>query len=98
MRFKPSFLCALAVFALCTAKAPAATFGCNEYSPAQVDVTPVFETSGDDQFQSSASLFHFDTANNTLYFSPDGTTGSAVALTQVESGVTLGPADIRIVS
>jgi VCBS repeat-containing protein len=62
-----------------------------------IDVTPVFETSGDDQFQSTTSLFHFDTANNTLYFSPDGSTGSAVALTQVESGVTLGPADIRIV-
>ncbi|MEA2834242.1 MAG: hypothetical protein QOG66_2444 [Methylobacteriaceae bacterium] len=63
-----------------------------------MDVTPVFETSGDDQFQSSASLFHFDTANSTLYFSPDGTNGSAVALTQVEPGVTLGAADIRIVT
>jgi VCBS repeat-containing protein len=63
-----------------------------------MDVTPVFETSGDDQFQSSASLFHFDRANNTLYFSADGSTGSAVALTQVESGVTLGAADIRIVT
>jgi VCBS repeat-containing protein len=63
-----------------------------------MDVSPVFETSGDDQFQSSASLFHFDTANSTLYFSSDGSTGSAVALTQVESGVTLGPADIRIVT
>ncbi|HEX3180977.1 MAG TPA: hypothetical protein VHR44_06955 [Beijerinckiaceae bacterium] len=55
------------------------------------------ETSGDDQFQSTTSLFHFDTANSTLYFSPDGTTGSATALAQVQSGVTLGPADIRIV-
>ncbi|MEA2759137.1 MAG: hypothetical protein QOH65_1750 [Methylobacteriaceae bacterium] len=63
-----------------------------------MDVTPVFETSGDDQFQSSASLFHFDTANNTLYFSPDGSTGSAVALTEVQPGVTLGAADIRIVT
>jgi hypothetical protein len=42
-------------------------------------------------------LFHFDTANSTLYFSPDGTTGSATALAQVQSGVTLGPADICIV-
>jgi VCBS repeat-containing protein len=63
-----------------------------------MDVTSAFETSGDDQFQSSASLFHFDTANSTLYFSPDGTNGSAVALTQVEPGVTLGAADIRIVT
>jgi VCBS repeat-containing protein len=64
---------------------------------AGMDVTSVFEASGDDQFQSSFSLFHFDTANNTLYFSPDGTTASASPLTQVQSGVTLGPADIRIV-
>jgi hypothetical protein len=42
-----------------------------------------------------SSLFHFDTANNTLYFSPDGTTASALA--EVQFGVTLGPADIRIV-
>jgi hypothetical protein len=62
-----------------------------------MDVTPVFETSGDDQFQSSTSLFHFDTANNTLYFSPDGTNASAYSLAQVQTGVTLGPADIRIV-
>jgi hypothetical protein len=62
-----------------------------------MDVTPIFETSGDDQFQSTTSLFHFDTANSTLYFSPDGTTGSATALAQVQSGETLGPADIRIV-
>jgi Ca2+-binding RTX toxin-like protein len=62
-----------------------------------MDVTPIFETSGDDQFQSTTSLFHFDTANSTLYFSPDGTTGSATALAQVQSGVTLGPADIRLV-
>jgi VCBS repeat-containing protein len=64
---------------------------------AGMDVTPVFETSGDDQFQSSASLFHFDTANNTLYFSPDGSNASATALAEVQPGITLGPADIRIV-
>jgi Ca2+-binding RTX toxin-like protein len=63
-----------------------------------MDVTPVFEASGDDQFQSSTSLFHFDTANSTLYFSADGTTGSAVALAEVQPGVTLGAADIRIVT
>jgi VCBS repeat-containing protein len=62
-----------------------------------MDVTPFYEVSGDDQFQSSASLFHFDTANNTLYFSPDG--GSTVnTLAEVQPGVTLGPADIRIVT
>jgi hypothetical protein len=61
-----------------------------------MDVTPVFESSGDAQFQSSTSLFHFDTANSTLYFSPDGGT-TINALTQVQPGVTLGAADIRIV-
>jgi VCBS repeat-containing protein len=65
---------------------------------AGMDVTPFFETSGDDQLQSNASLFHFDTANNTLYFSPDGSTASAIALTEVQPGVTLGAADIRIVT
>jgi VCBS repeat-containing protein len=61
------------------------------------DVTPFFETSGDDQFQFDTSLFHFDTANNTLYFSPDGTTASAAALVQVQPGVTLNATDIKIV-
>jgi Ca2+-binding RTX toxin-like protein len=61
-----------------------------------MDVTATFETSGDDQFLSSTSLFHFDTANSTLYFSGDG--GTTVSpLTQVQTGVTLGPADIRLV-
>jgi Ca2+-binding RTX toxin-like protein len=61
-----------------------------------MDVTPVFESSADAQFQSSTSLFHFDTGNQTLYFSPDGGT-TVDALTQVQPGVTLGAGDIRIV-
>jgi VCBS repeat-containing protein len=61
-----------------------------------MDVTPFFEASGDNQFQADTSLFHFDTANSTLYFSPDGTTGSELALTQVQAGITLSAADIKI--
>jgi Ca2+-binding RTX toxin-like protein len=33
-------------------------------------------------------VLHFDTANHTLYFSADGTTASAIALAQVQAGVT----------
>jgi VCBS repeat-containing protein len=61
------------------------------------DVTSVFETSGDDQFSGSGAVFHFDTANQTLYFSADGTTGSEIALVQVQSGVTINPHDLLIV-
>ena len=62
-----------------------------------MDVAPLFDSSGDAEFQSNSSLFHFDTANNTLYFSPDGTTASEAALVQVQPGVTLSATDIRIV-
>ncbi len=64
---------------------------------AGMDVTPVFETSGDDQFSGFGAEFHFDTANQTLYFSADGTTASALALTQVQAGVTINPHDLLIV-
>jgi hypothetical protein len=62
-----------------------------------MDVAPLFDSSGDAEFQFDTSLFHFDTANNTLYFSPDGTTGSEAALVQVQPGVTLSATDIKIV-
>ena len=42
---------------------------------AGMDVTPIFETSGDNQFSGFGAEFHFDTANQTLYFSADGTHG-----------------------
>jgi VCBS repeat-containing protein len=64
---------------------------------ANMDVTPIFETSGDDQFSGSGAEFHFDTANQTLYFSADGTQASAIALAQVQAGVTLNPHDLLIV-
>jgi hypothetical protein len=61
-----------------------------------MDVTPIFETSGDDQFQGTGQ-FHFDTGNQTLYYSPDGTTASAITIAQVQSGVTINPHDLLIV-
>ena len=57
----------------------------------------MFETSGDDQFSGSGAVFHFDTANETLYFSADGTTASAITLAQVQAGVTINPHDLLIV-
>jgi VCBS repeat-containing protein len=64
---------------------------------AHMDVTPIFETSGDDQFSGFGAEFHFDTANQTLYFSADGTQASAIALVQVQAGVTINPLDLLIV-
>ncbi|UPK25131.1 beta strand repeat-containing protein [Bradyrhizobium sp. 195] len=61
---------------------------------AGMDVT--FETSGDDMF-SGFSQFHFDTANQTLYYSADGTQGAAVAVVSVQSGVLLNQHDILVV-
>ncbi|MBR0756666.1 VCBS domain-containing protein [Bradyrhizobium jicamae] len=64
---------------------------------AGMDVTPIFETSGDDQFSGFGAEFHFDTANQTLYFSADGTQASAVAIATVQAGVMLNPHDLLIV-
>ena len=40
---------------------------------AGMDVSGSFETSGDGQFSGSGAVFHFDSVNQTLYFSADGT-------------------------
>ena len=70
-------------------KIPAPTAG--------MDVTALFETSGDDQFSGFGAEFHFDTANQTLYFSADGTQGAAIVVAQVQAGVVLNPHDLLIV-
>ena len=62
-----------------------------------MDVSSIFEASGDDQFSGSGAVFHFDTANETLYFSADGTQASAITLVQVQAGVTINPHDLLIV-
>jgi VCBS repeat-containing protein len=64
---------------------------------AGMDVTSIFETSADNQFSGFGAEFHFDTANQTLYFSADGTQASAIALAQVQAGVTINPHDLLIV-
>jgi VCBS repeat-containing protein len=63
---------------------------------AGMDVSSVFETSADDQFSGFAQ-FHFDSANQTLYFSADGTQASAITVTTVQAGVTINPHDLLIV-
>ena len=63
---------------------------------AGMDVTSIFETSADDQFSGFAE-FHFDTANQTLYYSADGTQASAITIAQVQTGVTINPHDLLIV-
>lgn len=64
---------------------------------AGMDVSSTFETSSDNQFSGSGAEFHFDTANQTLYFSSDGSQANAIAITSVQNGVTLTPHDILIV-
>lgn len=61
-----------------------------------MDVTSIFETSADNTF-SGAAEFHFDTGNQTLYFSADGTQGSAVAVVVVQAGAVINPHDILLV-
>ena len=62
-----------------------------------VDLSTLFETSSDNQFVSPESLFHFDTGNQTLYFSADGTTGSEVALAELQAGTALQSNNLLIV-
>lgn len=61
---------------------------------AGMDVT--FETSGDDVF-SGFSQFHFDTGNQTLYYSADATQGAAVSVVSLQNGVLLNQHDILVV-
>jgi len=64
---------------------------------AGMDVTTLFETSGDDQFSGFGPEFHFDTGNQTLYYSADGTQASAITVASVQAGVVLNPHDLLIV-
>lgn len=64
---------------------------------AGMDVTSIFETTADDQFSPGGIQFHFDTANQTLYYSADGTQASAITVATVQAGVVLNPHDLLIV-
>jgi len=64
---------------------------------AGMDVTPKFETSGDNQFAGLGAQFHFDTGNQTLYYSADRSQASAVTIASVQAGVVLNPHDLLIV-
>ena len=61
-----------------------------------MDVSSTFETSNDNQFSGSGAEFHFDTANQTLYFSSDGSQANAHAVTSVQNGVVLTAHDLII--
>jgi VCBS repeat-containing protein len=62
-----------------------------------MDITPFFETSGDNQILVPTTIFHYDIGNQTLYYTPDGTTASEVALVQFQVGVVLHPDDLVFV-
>jgi hypothetical protein len=59
--------------------------------------TNVFESSGDNQFTSSADRFHFDTTAHALYYSADGTTAHEVLLATVTNGASVHGNDIHVV-
>jgi VCBS repeat-containing protein len=60
-----------------------------------MDTAFVFESSPDDQF--FGSLFHYDTTNQALYFSSDGTNAAVTLLAQFQPGVVLEANDLFIV-
>ena len=45
----------------------------------------------------SGAVFHFDSANQTLYFSADGTQASAITVATLQAGATLTAQDLLIV-
>jgi VCBS repeat-containing protein len=61
------------------------------------DTSPggIFDSTGDAEF--FGSLFHYDTSNQILYFSSDGTTASAIVVAQFQPGVDLHAHDLMIV-
>ncbi|MEH2487088.1 beta strand repeat-containing protein [Bradyrhizobium sp. AZCC 2230] len=63
---------------------------------AGMDVTSTFESSADNNFSGFAE-FHFDTANQTLYFSADGTQASAHGIVAVQATAVINPHDILVV-
>ena len=60
------------------------------------DVTSAFGTSANASVGTTSERFHFDTANQTLYYSATGSGGTAIAIAQIEAGVTLHPHDIHV--
>jgi Ca2+-binding RTX toxin-like protein len=63
------------------------------------DVTGIFQTAANANFNGGGGgngQFLFDTANHTLYYSANGTTGAEHAIAQIEAGVTLTPHDIHV--
>jgi VCBS repeat-containing protein len=64
---------------------------------AGMDVSSIFETSNDNQFSGFGAEFHFDTANQTLYYSADGTQASEVTVVTVQAGALLHAHDLLIV-
>jgi Ca2+-binding RTX toxin-like protein len=71
----------------------AAAFG-GGLTPGQ-DTSGIFESTGDAEF--FGSLFHYDTSNQILYFSSDGTTASAIVVAQFQPSVDLHSQDLLIV-
>ena len=64
---------------------------------AGMDTTSVFESSATADFDFVTSRFHYDTSTDILYFSADGSTGSAIVVAQLQSGVILNANDLMIV-
>jgi hypothetical protein len=61
------------------------------------DVTSVLQTATNSIFTSPGERFLFDTTNHTLYYSASGSSGTAIALAQLEAGVAPTGHDIHVV-
>ena len=57
----------------------------------------MFQTAANATFTSPTERFQFDTANHTLYYGASGSGGAAIAIAQVEAGVTVTAHDIHVV-
>ena len=76
----------------------AAGFGGELFAGQNLSLGSVFGTSADATFASGSERFHFDTANQTLYYSATGSAGSPIAMAQLEAGVALHPTDLHVVA
>jgi T1SS-143 domain-containing protein len=76
----------------------AAGFGGELVAGQDLGAGGAFGSDGTTNFASSSERFHFDTANQTLYYSSTGSAATAIALAHIEAGVQLNAHDIHVVA
>ncbi len=76
----------------------AAGFGGGLTAGEDVSAGGVFGSDATANFASPSERFHFDTANQTLYYSSTGAAATAIALAHIEAGGTVTAHDIHVVA